>query len=76
MKKYSKVKIKYIDGSEEIYTLEEARVFAPNCANIIIDVIPIYDTQPIADLMKKSIKKLTKTINYENRNIKPNTTIT
>ena len=58
MKTYSKVKIKYIDGSEAIYTLEEARVFAPNCANIIIDVIPIYDTQPIADLMNKSINEL------------------
>ena len=65
MKKYSKVKIKYIDGSEAIYTLEEARVFAPKCANIIIDVIPIYDTQPIADLMNKSIKKLKPTTSFK-----------
>ena len=54
MKKNTKVKIKFIDGSEDIFTLEEARMFAPNSANIIIDVIPIYDTQPIADLKNKS----------------------
>ena len=38
------------------------RVFAPKCVIIIIDVIPIYDTQPIANLMNKSINKLLKSL--------------
>ena len=40
---YSKVNVIFIDGSEEIFTIEQCKIFALKSKNIIHDMIPIYD---------------------------------